>query len=82
MQPARADAAFICTIGAIFRTGGGAREMLAVAWKGVLALVVLLALDVVMSAALEDAASESERRLGSSGDLGRAVLMMGGEGEV
>lgn len=50
--------AAICTIGAIFRTTGGTREMLAVARKGVLALVVLFALDVVMSAALEDAATE------------------------
>lgn len=50
--------AAICSIHAIFRTTGGAREMLAVAWKGVLALVVLLALDVVMNAALEDAAVE------------------------
>lgn len=50
--------AAICTIGAIFRTTGGTRELLAVLWKGLLAIVVLLALDVVMSAALEDAATD------------------------
>ena len=50
--------AAVCTIGAIFRSTGGTRELLAVVWKGTLAIVVLLALDVVMSAALEDAAAE------------------------
>jgi len=54
--------AAMCTIWALFQCER-LRQTLEIAWKGALSLFVILLLDVVMSAALED-------HLRASGDVG------------